>query len=232
MDVRTGELKKQGSRIRLQDQPTKLLVLLASRSGELVTREDIQKVLWADSQFVEFDDAINTAIKKIREALGDGLTNQRIIETLPRKGYRFLLPVEAIPAKGQSPVGYGNDSSNTDPENSFPDANRTGEEAETGFALPRGPARSVFLMIQVRYLAMYCTTLYYADAVESVLRGFEAIPVVVTLPAVIVTAMCGIAVRLYLVSSVGFAHPAAGQKFQKLFPGSFCWMGCGLHRLS
>ena len=83
-----------------------------------------------------------------------------------------------------------------------------------------GPARSVFLMIQVGYLVMYCTTLYYADAVESVLRGFEAIPVVVTLPAVVVTAMCGIAVRLYLVSSVGFSHPAAGEKFQKLFPGS------------
>ena len=73
-------------------------------------------------------------------------------------------------------------------------------------------------MIQVGYLVMYCTTLYYADAVESVLRGFEAIPVVVTLPAVVVTAMCGIAVRLYLVSSVGFSHPAAGEKFQKLFP--------------
>ena len=65
---------------------------------------------------------------------------------------------------------------------------------------------------------MYCTALYYVGAVESVLRAFEVIPVIVTLPLLVVTAMCGIAVRLYLLSSVGFAHPAAGQKFQKLFP--------------
>ena len=148
LDLRTGELQKQGSRIRLQDQPTKLLILLASRSGELVTREEIQTVLWRDRQFVEFDHAINTAIKKIREALGDGVTKRRIVETLPRKGYRFLVPVEALPARDQSLVGDENDSLNTsvevaritgqDPGNLSLDTNPADDEAETEFALPRG----------------------------------------------------------------------------------------------
>ena len=228
LDLRTGELQKQGSRIRLQDQPTKLLILLASRSGELVTREEIQTVLWPDRQFVEFDHAINTAIKKIRDALGDGLGKRRIVETLPRKGYRFLVPVEALAARDPSLVGDEKDSLHTsveaaqitgsDPEDSSLDTNPADGEAEMEFALPRGPAWSMFLMIQVGYLAMYCTALYYTGAVESVLRAFEVIPVHVTLPLVVVTAMCGIAVRLYLLSSVGFAHPAAGRKFQKLFP--------------
>ena len=97
LDLRTGELRRDGLLIKLQDQPTKLLTLLATRAGELVTRADIQKALWTDSTFVEFESAINTAMRKIREALGDNLEEPRFIETLPRKGYRFLPRVEAVP---------------------------------------------------------------------------------------------------------------------------------------
>jgi Tol biopolymer transport system component/DNA-binding winged helix-turn-helix (wHTH) protein len=78
----------------LQDQPARLLALLASRPGELVTRTEIQKALWEDDRIVEFDTAVNTAIKKVREALDDDPENPKLIETLPRKGYRFIAVVE------------------------------------------------------------------------------------------------------------------------------------------
>jgi Tol biopolymer transport system component/DNA-binding winged helix-turn-helix (wHTH) protein len=106
LELDTGELRKNGRRIRLQDQPSRLLTLLVSRAGELVTRTDIQKALWEEGRFVEFDHAVNTAIKKVREALDDDPENPKIIETLPRKGYRFIAPLqweeESIPADTES----------------------------------------------------------------------------------------------------------------------------------
>jgi DNA-binding winged helix-turn-helix (wHTH) protein len=95
-DLDTVELRKNGRRIRLQDQPSRLLALLAARPAELVTRTEIQKTLWEEGQFVEFDHAVNTAIKKVREALDDDPESPRIIETLPRKGYRFIASVEWV----------------------------------------------------------------------------------------------------------------------------------------
>jgi Tol biopolymer transport system component/DNA-binding winged helix-turn-helix (wHTH) protein len=94
LDLDTCELQKNGRRIRLQDQPARLLALLASRPGELVTRAEIQKALWEEDRIVEFDTAVNTAIKKVREALEDDPENPKLIETLPRKGYRFIAVVE------------------------------------------------------------------------------------------------------------------------------------------
>jgi Tol biopolymer transport system component/DNA-binding winged helix-turn-helix (wHTH) protein len=94
LDLDTGELQKNGHRIRLQDQPARLLALLASRPGELVTRSEIQKALWEEDRIVEFDTAVNTAIKKVREALDDDPENPKLVETLPRKGYRFIAIVE------------------------------------------------------------------------------------------------------------------------------------------
>src|SRR4030095_5212863 len=96
LDLDTAELLKSGRRVRLQDQPGRLLALLASRPGELVTRTEIQKTLWEEGRFVEFDHAVNTAIKKVREALEDDPETPRIVETLPRKGYRFIAPVEWV----------------------------------------------------------------------------------------------------------------------------------------
>lgn len=83
-------LAKGGLRIRLQEQPFQVLVLLLERPGELVTREEIQQRLWPADTFVAFDDGLNTAIKKLRLALGDSADNPRFIETVPRRGYRFI----------------------------------------------------------------------------------------------------------------------------------------------
>lgn len=101
VDLRAGELYKAGHKIRLQDQPFQILAILLERPGEVVTREDLQKRLWPADTFVDFDHSLNTAIKKLRLALSDDKTNPRFIETLPKRGYRFIGAVEqraSVPA--------------------------------------------------------------------------------------------------------------------------------------
>src|SRR5579872_476040 len=97
-DPASGELRKNGSRIHLQEQPFRVLVLLLERAGTLVSREELRKAIWTSDTFVEFDQGLNTAVKKLRQSLGDAADNPRFIETMPRKGYRFIGPVAAEPA--------------------------------------------------------------------------------------------------------------------------------------
>jgi len=92
-DVRAGELRRNGSKIRLQDQPFQVLALLLARPGEVVTREELRGKLWPADTFVDFDHGLNAAVKRLRDALGDSAENPRFIETLARRGYRFLVPV-------------------------------------------------------------------------------------------------------------------------------------------
>ncbi len=104
LDLATGELRKNGIKIKLQDQPLIVLGLLLERKGELVTREEIRNRLWPADTFVDFDRGLNTAINRLREALGDQAENPRFVETLPRRGYRFLFPAEAIGGPQPSPA--------------------------------------------------------------------------------------------------------------------------------
>jgi DNA-binding winged helix-turn-helix (wHTH) protein/tetratricopeptide (TPR) repeat protein len=92
---KSGELRKGGDLVRLPPQPFKVLMLLAQRSGDVVTRDEIQHRIWSDETFVDFDQGLNFCIRQIREALGDEADAPRFIETLPRRGYRFLMPIEA-----------------------------------------------------------------------------------------------------------------------------------------
>src|ERR1700740_291425 len=96
VDVRAGELRKQGVRVKLQEQPFHVLKVLLQHAGEVVTREELRNQNWAPDTFVDFDNSLNTAINKLREALGDSADNPRFIETLPRRGYRFIAPVTGI----------------------------------------------------------------------------------------------------------------------------------------
>jgi len=93
VDVRAGELRKQGVRIKLQEQPFHVLTVLLQRPDEVVTREELRNQNWPADTFVDFDNSLNTAINKLREALGDSADSPRFIETLPRRGYRFIAPV-------------------------------------------------------------------------------------------------------------------------------------------
>ncbi len=95
-DLTTGELRKSGIRIRIQAQPFRVLSFLLERPGEVVTRDEIQQRLWGSDTIVDFDHSLGTAINKLREALGDSAENPRFIETLARRGYRFLAPVTEV----------------------------------------------------------------------------------------------------------------------------------------
>src|SRR5712675_2372914 len=96
VDVRSGELRKQGVRVKLQEQPFQVLSVLLKCPGEVVTREELRNQNWSPDTFVDFDNSLNTAINKLREALGDSADNPRFIETLPRRGYRFIAPVTEV----------------------------------------------------------------------------------------------------------------------------------------
>src|SRR5215467_321982 len=125
VDLRAGELRKSGLKIKLQEQPLQVLAMLLRHPGEVVTREELQKAVWPADTFVDFDRGLNKAINKIREALGDSADNPRFVETLPRRGYRFIAPVDSAvvvigdPSPGPldsgppSPTGRGAGSEGT-----------------------------------------------------------------------------------------------------------------------
>src|SRR5215469_7667770 len=98
LNLRQCELRKHGIRMRLQDQPLKVLVMLLAHPGDVVSRDDIQRRLWFQHNSVEFDHGINAAIRRLRAVLGDSAEAPRFIETVPRRGYRFVAPVEAMQA--------------------------------------------------------------------------------------------------------------------------------------
>jgi DNA-binding winged helix-turn-helix (wHTH) protein/Tol biopolymer transport system component len=94
VDLATGELRKAGTKVKLQDQPFQILSALLERPGEIVSREDLRQKIWRDDTFIDFDQGLSKAVNKIREALGDSADNPRFVETLARRGYRFIAPVE------------------------------------------------------------------------------------------------------------------------------------------
>jgi len=104
LDLAAGELRRNGRRVRLQPQPFKLLALLARRGGNLVGRDEIRSELWPDGTFVDFDQSVNFAIKQIREVLGDSAERPLYIETVPRRGYRFIAPVETVMPGAAAPA--------------------------------------------------------------------------------------------------------------------------------
>ncbi len=93
----SGELRKHGIRIRLQDQPCRILLALLENPGEVVTREELRRRIWGEDTFVDFDHSLSAAVNRLREALSDTAENPRYIETMARRGYRFIAPVEGSP---------------------------------------------------------------------------------------------------------------------------------------
>src|ERR1700756_1974010 len=102
LDLRAGELGKHGLRVRLQEQPFQVLAALLEHPGEVVTREELQKKLWPEDTFVDFEHSLNAAVKRLRAALNDSADQPRYIETQARRGYRFVAPVGGSVGEGQS----------------------------------------------------------------------------------------------------------------------------------
>jgi TolB-like protein/DNA-binding winged helix-turn-helix (wHTH) protein len=111
LDLQTAELRNNSNKLTLQDQPFQVLVLLLEQSGRLVTREELKERLWSSDTFVDFDHSLNRAVNRLREALGDSAGSPRFIETLPRKGYRFICPVQLVdPPAPAEPKGMSQDA--------------------------------------------------------------------------------------------------------------------------
>src|SRR6201996_6785472 len=106
-DLQTGELWKAGRKVKLQSQPFRVLTCLIERAGEVVSRDELQQRVWGPDTVVDFDHSIGTAINKIRDALGDTADNPRFVETLAKRGYRFIAPVAIRTATLESSAGEG-----------------------------------------------------------------------------------------------------------------------------
>jgi cholera toxin transcriptional activator len=196
LDVR--ELRKQGRRIRLQDQPFAVLAILLENARSVISREDIRQKLWAADTFVDFDHSLNTAVNKIRETLGDSAVSPRFVETVARRGYRFIAEV-SWENSSASHVG------NIEPQKPAPDLP----------TVRRGLTRSLFALIQIMYLAFYVGALFHWRGVEQVSWADANSPLI--LIVVLVTAGVGIPVRFYLLSAAGFDYALLGEKFRKIF---------------
>src|SRR5271169_2792184 len=103
LDLKERELHKAGVKVKLQDQPFRVLALLVDRAGQVVTREELRQKVWPTDVYVDFDQGLNNAIKKVREAVGDSADSPRFFETLARHGYRFIAPVSAVPGRPSEP---------------------------------------------------------------------------------------------------------------------------------
>jgi len=209
LDLASGELRKNGRKLRLQEQPLQVLTLLLERAGDVVTREEMRQKLWPADTFVDFDHSLNTAVNKLRETLGDSASSPRYVETLARRGYRFIAPFQ--PAEPQTGDAKGISTDSLPPMQLHP---------ELEVPIPRrGLTRGLFALAQVMYLIFYLAALFRLHAVqgiaESFLSGWGAI---VLVGAVIVTAGVGIPLRCYLLSAVGFDYQRLGEKFPQMFP--------------
>jgi cholera toxin transcriptional activator len=227
-DERTGELRKQGRRLLLQDQPFQVLLMLLESPGKLITRGQIQERLWPDGTFVDFDRSLNTAINKVREALGDSAANPRFVETLARRGYRFMAPVvvvegtlapldpppqQTIPAATDRvpPAGLAQ-------VDSLPGLGQRILTSPEEVPQPSRPlVRALFLLLQAMYLCFYVIALARLNVVEQIVGGMvsHALWAVVLL---IITAVVGIPTRLYLISAAAFNAPGLRGKFLRVFP--------------
>src|SRR5579864_960721 len=223
VDLSAGELRKNGVKLRLQGQPFQVLVLLLERAGDVVTREEMRAALWPSDTFVDFDHSLNTAINKVRETLGDSASSPRFLETLPRRGYRFIAPVQkqpenagtdALPEMRSSEVATaGSPQTRAAPE-------RAVFHPDLDVPIPnRSITRGLFALIQLMYLIFYLVALFRLHAIQAIADSFLSPWAATTLAAaVMVTAGVGIPLRCYLISAVGYDYQRLGEKFRQIFP--------------
>ncbi len=223
LDLSAGELRKSGVKLRLQGQPFQVLALLLEQAGEVVTREELQQKLWPSDTFVDFDHSLNTAINKVREALGDSASSPRYVETLARRGYRFIAPVQAdapkqVPSTADRAVNDGIRLTSVSSLDS--QASPVAMHPELDVPIPRRTiTRGLFALVQIMYLAFYLTALFRLHEVQIVADSFLPLWGATALTiTVMVTAGMGIPLRCYLMSAVGFDYQRLGEKFRQIFP--------------
>jgi cholera toxin transcriptional activator len=237
LDLSSGELRKSGIRMRLQEQPFQVLALLLEHAGKVVTRDELRQKLWPSDTFVDFDHSLNTAINKVREALGDSAATPRYVETLARRGYRFIAPVQNSEPSGTNEVVAAGAEQNV-PSRSPSSRNRN-QSSDVVASVPaiavrtetlhpelevpiprRNVTRGLFALIQIMYLSFYLAALLRLRAVQGIADSF--LPpwgATVLVGVVMITAGAGIPLRCYLLSAIGFDYQRLGEKFRFMFPG-------------
>jgi cholera toxin transcriptional activator len=233
LDSSTGELRKDGkSEPRLREQALRVLLMLLERPREMVPREELRQRLWSSDTFVDFDHGLNTAINQLRNALGDSAANPRYVQTIPRRGYRFIAPVSTV----NSGIGLADQerapSHAHEPDQALPrsnDPDETVSQPARGAVLshprelpvvPRGAVRFLFSLIQTMYLSFYVVSLARLPKVEVILAESRNFPRLILI-VLLVTAAIGIPIRLYLLAASAFNYRGLTGKFQKLFPFLF-----------
>jgi cholera toxin transcriptional activator len=229
----TGELRKQGIRIKLHSQPFQVLVMLLERPSELVTREEMRQRLWDEDTFVDFDHGLNTAVNKLREALGDSAAQPRHVETVSGRGYRFIAPVTLVapgPSVSQPPITGAPDAAASDakgetklPVTLVDDGLETlqGNLLVAHRELPlasRALVRTLLMLIQAMYLAFYLGALGNIPEIHDILTESRLPSPRMLLTLLVMTAVALIPVRLFLFAAVAFDFRQLPTKFAKLFP--------------
>jgi DNA-binding winged helix-turn-helix (wHTH) protein len=224
-DLRAAELHKNGNRLKLQMQPFQVLVALLERPKEVVTREELRQRLWPQDTFVDFDHGLNTAMVKLRDVLGDSASKPKFIETIAKRGYRFLGNAEVIseqPAPAETIVSAQSELEATTVGN--PNLQPASLRIEADSTLPRtsrNTARLLFTLTQIMYLIFYLSALFSWEntykASFNTWGGAGATAFVVY----IATSMVGIAVRLYLISATAMDYHLLGSKYRVLTPALF-----------
>jgi DNA-binding winged helix-turn-helix (wHTH) protein len=219
----TGELLRQGIRTKLNAQPFQVLCMLLERPGELLTREAVSQELWPEGTFVDYEHGVNSAVNRIREALGDTANNPRFIETLARRGYRFVAPVERIdlnkdpsPSVPESPTPEPTAQSAAATE---PEADLLSRVLASPHELPKASypvVQTIFVLFQCMYLSFYIGALANLAEIEEL---FAPLPKATqALIVLIVTAAVLIPVRAFVLTAVLMHAPRIRQQFLRIWP--------------
>jgi len=226
-DAATGELRRQGMLIKLSAQPFQVLLMLVERPGELLTREAISRELWPDGTVVDYEHGVNSAVNRIREALGDTAGNSRFVQTLARRGYRFVAPVERIGASEYPAAADGSgEMPETEPESANdaiasrePEGKLIGRILASQEELPRVSypvVRTLFVLMQLMYVGFYVGALGNLGEIGDLLSPLPK--ATLTLRVLMVTAAILIPVRAFLLCAVLFRAPGIREKFLSLWP--------------
>ena len=222
-DASTGELRRQGIRVKLNAQPFQVLCMLLDRPGELLTREAIAGQLWPEGTFVDAEHGLNSAINRIREALGDSASSPRFVETLARRGYRFVAPLERIsslnPGQISDPAEPAAKLVATEPQEKEFDASSPGTPRPrlrilaSPQELPHmswPAAQTLLILLQVMYVSFYVGALANLAELQDLLAPLpHAFPILVVL---IGTAALLIPVRAFVLCAILFRAPRLREK--------------------
>jgi cholera toxin transcriptional activator len=218
-DVATGELRRQGVRVKLNAQPFQILCLLLDRPGDLLTREEISRELWPDGTFVDYEHGVNSAVNRIREALGDTASSPRFVETLARRGYRFVAPVERIGEETPTPViAPAAQAPPTIEQVPQPEPALLSGILASPEELPKtsyAVVQTLFVLLEVMYLAFYVGALANLPEIDDLLSALPHPTQMFLL--LVVTAGIMIPVRAFVLCAVLFHAPRAREKFLMLW---------------